>query len=113
MAINDGVVRARRAPGGDIRERTASNRQAEPSHPSTTRRGRGLLTFFAVGCPNYNKLLLLTLGDAGALRRFKPVQPLLALAGIVKDGPSAMLRRPANSAYRPADRHPVGSRTRR
>jgi hypothetical protein len=42
----------------------------------------GLLTFFAVGCPVCNKLVLVALGSAGAMSWFAPVQPLLALAGI-------------------------------
>lgn len=42
----------------------------------------GLLTFFAVGCPVCNKLVLLALGSAGALTWFEPVQPLLQLAAV-------------------------------
>jgi hypothetical protein len=42
----------------------------------------GLLTFFAVGCPVCNKLVLVALGSAGALTWFQPVQPLLQLAAI-------------------------------
>ncbi len=43
----------------------------------------GLLTFFAVGCPVCNKLALVALGYSGALRWFAPVQPLLAVGGVV------------------------------
>lgn len=42
----------------------------------------GLLTFFAVGCPVCNKLVLLALGSAGALTWFEPVQPLLQVAAV-------------------------------
>ncbi len=51
---------------------------------SIDRRGAagGLLTFFAVGCPVCNKLALVALGYAGALRWFAPVQPFLAVAGV-------------------------------
>lgn len=42
-----------------------------------------LLTFFAVGCPVCNKVVLVVLGTAGALQWFAPVQPLLAGAAIV------------------------------
>lgn len=42
----------------------------------------GLLTFFAVGCPVCNKLVLVALGSAGAMSWFAPVQPLLVVAGI-------------------------------
>jgi hypothetical protein len=42
----------------------------------------GLLSFFAIGCPTCNKLVLLALGSSGAITWFEPVQPILALAGI-------------------------------
>ncbi|MDX1889699.1 hypothetical protein [Mycolicibacterium sp. 050158] len=43
----------------------------------------GLLSFFAVGCPVCNKLVLLALGTSGALRWFQPVQPVLSVAGLL------------------------------
>lgn len=43
----------------------------------------GVLTFFAVGCPVCNKIVLLALGSAGAMQWFAPVQPLLAVAAVV------------------------------
>ena len=43
----------------------------------------GLLSFFAVGCPVCNKLALIALGYTGALQWFAPVQPLLAVGGVV------------------------------
>lgn len=43
----------------------------------------GLVTFFAVGCPVCNKLVLLALGTSGAMSWFAPVQPFLALASLV------------------------------
>lgn len=42
-----------------------------------------LLTFFAVGCPVCNKVVLLVLGTTGALQWFAPVQPVLAVAALV------------------------------
>lgn len=42
----------------------------------------GLVTFFAVGCPVCNKLVLLALGYAGALQFFEPLQPYLAGSAI-------------------------------
>jgi hypothetical protein len=42
----------------------------------------GLLSFFAIGCPTCNKLVLIALGSSGAITWFEPVQPVLALAGI-------------------------------
>jgi hypothetical protein len=43
----------------------------------------GLLSFFAVGCPVCNKLALIALGYTGAMQWFAPVQPLLAVGGVV------------------------------
>lgn len=43
----------------------------------------GLLSFFAVGCPVCNKLVVIALGTSGALEWFAPAQPILALASIV------------------------------
>ena len=41
-----------------------------------------LLSFFAVGCPVCNKLVLLALGTSGAMSFFAPLQPILAVASI-------------------------------
>lgn len=43
----------------------------------------GLLTFFAIGCPTCNKLVVIAIGTTGALDWFAPAQPLLAVASIV------------------------------
>jgi hypothetical protein len=43
----------------------------------------GFISFFAVGCPVCNKLVLLALGTSGAVSWFGPIQPVLALASIV------------------------------
>lgn len=40
------------------------------------------LTYFAVGCPVCNKVALLALGSAGAIRWFEPVQPLLQVLAV-------------------------------
>ena len=42
-----------------------------------------MLTFFAVGCPVCNKLVLLALGASGAMTYFEPVQPVLSLLAVV------------------------------
>jgi hypothetical protein len=42
----------------------------------------GLVSFFAVGCPVCNKLVLLALGASGAVTWFAPIQPYLALASV-------------------------------
>lgn len=59
-------------------ERTVTDRTA-------TRGGwvGSVLTFFAVGCPVCNKLVLLALGSAGAMTWFEPVQPLLQIAAVI------------------------------
>ena len=43
----------------------------------------GFITFFAVGCPVCNKLVLLALGSTGAISWFAPIQPFLALVSIL------------------------------
>ena len=42
-----------------------------------------MVTFFAVGCPVCNKLVLRALGATGAMQFFEPGQPYLAAASIV------------------------------
>ena len=42
----------------------------------------GLVSFFAVGCPVCNKLVLIALGSTGALQWFAPIQPILAVAAV-------------------------------
>lgn len=42
----------------------------------------GLLSFFAVGCPVCNKLVIVALGTTGARQWFEPIQPFLAIASI-------------------------------
>lgn len=61
----------------------------------------GLVTFFAVGCPVCNKLVLLALGASGAVQWFAPVQPLLGLAALVLLG-WALRRRLAAARACPA-----------
>ncbi|MEX0835593.1 MAG: hypothetical protein WD010_05850 [Nitriliruptor sp.] len=55
-----------------------------PTDERPTRRGGlgGLLTFFAVGCPVCNKLVVVALGTSGAMSWFAPVQPLLAVLAL-------------------------------
>jgi hypothetical protein len=43
----------------------------------------GLLSFFAIGCPVCNKLVVIALGTLGAQRWFEPIQPVLAGASII------------------------------
>lgn len=45
-----------------------------------------LLSFFAIGCPICNKVVLLALGAAGAVKWFAPVQPFLGAASLLLMG---------------------------
>ena len=45
---------------------------------STLGMAGAFVTFFAVGCPVCNKLVLLALGTSGALGLWAPIQPFLA-----------------------------------
>lgn len=42
----------------------------------------GLLSFFAVGCPICNKVVVVALGTTGALAWFAPVQPYLGIVAL-------------------------------
>lgn len=42
----------------------------------------GLLSFFAIGCPICNKLVVVALGTSGALTWFAPVQPFLGVLAV-------------------------------
>ncbi|SDI23402.1 hypothetical protein SAMN04488693_107187 [Arthrobacter subterraneus] len=58
----------------------------EPT-PQNYRHGRfgavgAAISFFAVGCPVCNKIVLLALGASGAMRYFEPIQPLLAAGSV-------------------------------
>jgi hypothetical protein len=57
---------------------------APPEVDAASRRGGmgGVLTFFAVGCPVCNKLVVLALGTSGATSWFAPLQPVLAVVAI-------------------------------
>lgn len=46
----------------------------------------GLLTFFAIGCPICNKLVVLLLGISGAFTYFEPIQPLLGGVAVLSLG---------------------------
>ncbi len=43
----------------------------------------GFITFFAVGCPVCNKLVLLALGASGAVSWFAPIQAFLAVISLI------------------------------
>ena len=67
--------------GPDAQEDAAD--AGEPDEPMSVRGvAGGLLTFFAVGCPVCNKIVLLALGTSGAIAWFEPLQPLLQVAAV-------------------------------
>jgi len=80
-AVLGGLLAAtyvRRPSGG------AADARAHDEIDASTRGGTvaGLLSFFAVGCPVCNKLVIIALGTTGARQWFEPVQPILAVASI-------------------------------
>ncbi|MDO8308756.1 MAG: hypothetical protein Q7V58_10425 [Actinomycetota bacterium] len=71
---------------GGLLVATYVREDADPG-PDTDRASRlgvagGLVSFFAVGCPVCNKLVLLALGASGAVTWFAPLQPFLAVLSI-------------------------------
>ncbi len=56
----------------------------QPDVPAPRRGGwvGAALTYFAVGCPVCNKLVLVALGSAGAVTWFEPVQPILQVLAV-------------------------------
>lgn len=51
-----------------------------------------MLSFFSVGCPVCNKVVVLLLGLGGAMTIFNPLRPFLGLASIVLLGITLFLR---------------------
>lgn len=66
-----------------VRDPAAPESSAEEIDAPTRNGGiAGLLSFFAVGCPVCNKLVIIAVGATGARQWFEPVQPLLAVGSI-------------------------------
>lgn len=63
--------------------RASSDATVELDRPGRTGGVGGALSFFAVGCPVCNKLVVLALGTTGARQWFEPLQPWLAVASVV------------------------------
>jgi len=65
------------------------NDDVPPAHDEQLERSSRLgligatLSFFAIGCPVCNKLVLLALGASGTMTWFAPFQPVLAIASVV------------------------------
>jgi len=62
--------------GGGLEFEDSLDSQAE--RQAKTGGFAGLMSFFAVGCPVCNKIVLLALGTTGARQWFEPFQPYLA-----------------------------------
>ena len=71
-----------------VRPRAAGADPAAAEQPEELDRASKLgmagafVSFFAVGCPVCNKLVLLALGTSGAVTWFAPIQPYLAVASV-------------------------------
>ena len=66
-----------------------------------------MITFFAVGCPVCNKIVLLALGATGALQFFEPIQPYLAALSILFLGWALYARLTRESSCRITARVPA------
>lgn len=68
------------------------SQKAAPRTRSLAGIGGALLSFFSVGCPVCNKVVVLLLGLGGAMTIFNPLRPFLGLASIVLLGITLFLR---------------------
>jgi hypothetical protein len=75
-----------------VRESGAAAATTDLDKPSRFGMAGGVLTFFAVGCPVCNKIVLLALGASGALTWFAPIQPLIAVLAVGLLGYSLKVR---------------------
>lgn len=66
-----------------VREPDAAEPVDDLDTPGRTGGVGGLLSFFAVGCPVCNKLVVVALGTVGARQWFEPLQPFLAVLSVV------------------------------
>ncbi|MEU4360374.1 hypothetical protein [Promicromonospora sp. NPDC023987] len=82
------------APGSDADGSATGGGEGLEPELRTSRFGiaGGALAWFAVGCPVCNKLALLALGYSGAITWFAPVQPFLAVGGLLLTGTALAVR---------------------
>jgi len=66
-----------------VRDATLDTADTVDERPARTGGAGGLLSFFAVGCPVCNKVVVIALGTVGARRWFEPIQPLLAVVSLI------------------------------
>jgi hypothetical protein len=67
-------------------------RHAPLDSTSAATAGGGLMSFFAIGCPVCNKLVVALIGAGGALGFFAAAQPYLALGGLALLSTSLVVR---------------------
>lgn len=75
-----------------VREPGVASATSDLDKPSRFGMAGGVLTFFAVGCPVCNKIVLLALGASGAMTWFAPVQPVIAVLAVALLGYSLRVR---------------------
>ncbi len=78
-AVLSGLLFATYIQDGDTIETDDSGELDRPSRFGSL---GGLLSFFAVGCPICNKIVVIALGTSGALTWFAPVQPYLGVVAL-------------------------------
>jgi hypothetical protein len=71
---------------------TGASLEIEAERQAKTGGVAGMLSFFAVGCPVCNKIVLVALGTAGARQWFEPFQPVLAVVSLLLLGYALMAR---------------------
>lgn len=54
--------------------------------------GSGIVGWFAIGCPVFNKLVVTLLGASGATSTFAPAQPFLGVAAVALAATALVLR---------------------
>ena len=82
-AILGGLLLATYVRGPVPSGETAAQDAELDERPSRLGTAGGLLSFFAIGCPVCNKVVVLAIGTTGALDWFAPTQPLLAMGSLV------------------------------
>lgn len=78
--------------GADSTASTDVDHEVQARRSSRMGMAGGILAWFAVGCPVCNKLALLALGYSGAITWFTPIQPFLALGGLILTGAALVWR---------------------
>jgi hypothetical protein len=81
-AVLSGLLVATYLRSGEEGDTVAIDDTAALDRPSRFGGLGGLLSFFAVGCPICNKVVVLALGTSGALTWFAPIQPYLGVVAL-------------------------------